>query len=75
MASSAALQERYDREVQRQARSVTTETDGPAGTNGVSDVAGRGEEPVAEGANDGQEQVIFRVWRVRLFVRLYTVYV
>ncbi|XP_028266583.1 GRIP1-associated protein 1 isoform X3 [Parambassis ranga] len=48
-----ALQEHYDREVQRQAQSAT---DGPAGTNGVSDVTGRGEEPAAEGANVRQEQ-------------------
>lgn len=52
--SPAALQERYDKEIQ----SVTTETDGTASANGVSDVTGRGEEPAAEGANDGLEQVI-----------------
>lgn len=55
-----ALQERYDRELQRQAvaqddQSATTETDGPSSANGVSDVTGRGEEP-AEAANDRPEQ-------------------
>nr|XP_046251597.1 GRIP1-associated protein 1 isoform X4 [Scatophagus argus] len=49
-----ALQERCDRELQ----GVTTETDGLASANGVSDVTGRGEEPAAEGANDSLEQVI-----------------
>uniref|UniRef100_A0A671TZY4 GRIP1 associated protein 1 n=1 Tax=Sparus aurata TaxID=8175 RepID=A0A671TZY4_SPAAU len=48
-----ALQERFDKELQ----SATTETDGSAGANGVSDVTGRGEEPAAEGANDRLEQV------------------
>ncbi|XP_054465589.1 GRIP1-associated protein 1 isoform X3 [Anoplopoma fimbria] len=47
-----ALQERYDKTNQ----SVTTETDGSAGANGVSDVTGRGEEPAAEGANERLEQ-------------------
>uniref|UniRef100_A0A671U2Y5 GRIP1 associated protein 1 n=1 Tax=Sparus aurata TaxID=8175 RepID=A0A671U2Y5_SPAAU len=47
-----ALQERFDKELQ----SATTETDGSAGANGVSDVTGRGEEPAAEGANDRLEQ-------------------
>nr|XP_046251599.1 GRIP1-associated protein 1 isoform X5 [Scatophagus argus] len=47
-----ALQERCDRELQ----GVTTETDGLASANGVSDVTGRGEEPAAEGANDSLEQ-------------------
>ncbi|XP_044066169.1 GRIP1-associated protein 1 isoform X2 [Siniperca chuatsi] len=54
-----ALQERYDKELQRQAQgnqSATTETDGSASANGVSDVTGRGEEPAAEGANDRLEQ-------------------
>ncbi|XP_035512179.1 GRIP1-associated protein 1 [Morone saxatilis] len=57
-----ALQDRYDRELQRQVvaqgnQSATTETDGgSAGANGVSDVTGRGEEPAAEGANDRPEQ-------------------
>ncbi|XP_075932471.1 GRIP1-associated protein 1 isoform X3 [Anarhichas minor] len=46
------LQERYDKSNQ----SVTTETDGSAGANGVSDVTGRGAEPAAEGANERLEQ-------------------
>ncbi|XP_068588190.1 GRIP1-associated protein 1 isoform X1 [Cebidichthys violaceus] len=46
------LQERYDKANQ----SVTTETDGSAGANGVSDVTGRGAEPAAEGANERLEQ-------------------
>ncbi|XP_070787186.1 GRIP1-associated protein 1-like, partial [Enoplosus armatus] len=55
------LQERYDKELQRQAvaqgnQSATTETDGSASANGVSDVIGRGEEPTAEGTNDRLEQ-------------------
>lgn len=55
------LQERYDKEVQRQAvahsnQSATTETEGSADANGVSDVTGRGEEPAAEGANERLEQ-------------------
>ncbi|XP_039655870.1 GRIP1-associated protein 1 isoform X1 [Perca fluviatilis] len=49
-----ALQERYDKELQRQAvaqgnQSATTETDGSAGANGVSDVT-------AEGTNERLEQ-------------------
>ncbi|KAM7405384.1 hypothetical protein PAMP_012651 [Pampus punctatissimus] len=56
-----ALQERYDKELQRQAvaqgnQSATTETDGSASANGVSDVTGRGEEPATEGTNERQEQ-------------------
>ncbi|XP_028438465.1 uncharacterized protein LOC114558600 [Perca flavescens] len=56
-----ALQERYDKELQKQAvaqgnQSATTETDGSAGANGVSDVTGRGEEPAAEGTNERLEQ-------------------
>ncbi|XP_073326917.1 GRIP1-associated protein 1 isoform X2 [Pagrus major] len=47
-----ALQERFDKELQNS----TTETDGSASANGVSDVTGRGEEPAAEGANDRLEQ-------------------
>ncbi|XP_070695973.1 GRIP1-associated protein 1 isoform X1 [Pempheris klunzingeri] len=56
------LQERYDRELQRQAavaqgnQSSTTETDGAASANGVSDVTGRGEEPAAEGAGPEQTE-------------------
>ncbi|XP_076596430.1 GRIP1-associated protein 1 isoform X2 [Chaetodon auriga] len=50
-----ALQERFDKELQRQAV-ATTETDGSAGANGVSDVTGRGEGPAAEAANDRLEQ-------------------
>ncbi|KAK9514693.1 hypothetical protein VZT92_025389 [Zoarces viviparus] len=46
------LQERYDKSNQ----SVTTETGGSAGANGVSDVTGRGAEPAAEGANERLEQ-------------------
>ncbi|XP_078110214.1 GRIP1-associated protein 1 isoform X3 [Sander vitreus] len=53
-----ALQERYDKELQRQAgnQSAITETDGSAGANRVSDVTGRGEEPAAEGTNERLEQ-------------------
>ncbi|KAM6982522.1 GRIP1-associated protein 1 isoform 3-T4 [Tautogolabrus adspersus] len=53
-----ALQEHYDKELQRQAAAhgASTETDGSAGANGVSDVTGRGEEPAAEGTNDRTEQ-------------------
>ncbi|XP_038578565.1 GRIP1-associated protein 1 isoform X2 [Micropterus salmoides] len=55
------LQERYDKDVQRQAvaqgnQSATTETEESADANGVSDVTGRGEEPAAEGANERLEQ-------------------
>lgn len=52
--SPAALQEHHD----KQNQSVTTETEGATGMNGVSDVTRRGEEPAAEGANDRVEQVI-----------------
>lgn len=52
--SPAALQEHHDKQIQ----SVTTETEGATGMNGVSDVTRRGEEPAAEGANDRVEQVI-----------------
>lgn len=52
--SLAALQEHYDKEIQR----VTTETEGATGMNGISDVTRRGEEPAAEGASDRAEQVI-----------------
>lgn len=56
-----ALQERYDKELQKQAvaqgnQGATTETDGSAGANGVSDVTGRGEESAAEGTNERLEQ-------------------
>ncbi|CAK6978778.1 GRIP1-associated protein 1%2C partial [Scomber scombrus] len=57
-----ALQDRFDKEHQRQAvaqgnqGAVATETDGSASANGVSDVTGRGEEPAAEGANERAEQ-------------------
>ncbi|XP_070824365.1 GRIP1-associated protein 1 isoform X3 [Chaetodon trifascialis] len=50
-----ALQERFDRELQRQA-AATAETDGSASANGVSDVTGRGEGAAAEAANDRLEQ-------------------
>ncbi|XP_053170913.1 GRIP1-associated protein 1, partial [Scomber japonicus] len=56
------LQERFDKEQQRQAvapgnqGAVATETDGSASANGVSDVTGKGEEPAAEGANERPEQ-------------------
>lgn len=54
--SPAALQERFDGELQRPPvahgdQSVATETDGPAGTNGVSDVAGGGARAGPEGTN------------------------
>ncbi|XP_013770676.1 GRIP1-associated protein 1 isoform X2 [Pundamilia nyererei] len=56
-----ALQERFDKELQRQAsvqgtHSATTETDGSAGTNGVSDVTGTGEESLPGGSNERLEQ-------------------
>lgn len=56
-----ALQERFDKELQRQAsvqgtQSATTETDGSAGTNGVSDVTGTGEESLPAGSNERLEQ-------------------
>lgn len=56
-----ALQERFDKELQRQAsvqgnQSATTEADGSAGTNGVSDVTGTGEESMPGGSNDRLEQ-------------------
>lgn len=56
-----ALQERFDKELQRQAsvqgtQSVTTETDRSAGTNGVSDVTGTGEESLPGGSNERLEQ-------------------
>ncbi|XP_078144177.1 GRIP1-associated protein 1 [Centroberyx gerrardi] len=56
-----ALQERYEQDLQRQMvapgnRGAATETDGPTGSNGVSDVTARGEEPAAEGANERLEQ-------------------
>uniref|UniRef100_A0A3Q2W7A2 GRIP1 associated protein 1 n=1 Tax=Haplochromis burtoni TaxID=8153 RepID=A0A3Q2W7A2_HAPBU len=56
-----ALQERFDKELQRQAsvqgtQSATTETDGSAGTNGVSDVTGTGAESLPGGSNERLEQ-------------------
>uniref|UniRef100_UPI0037E9C45D GRIP1-associated protein 1 isoform X3 n=1 Tax=Semicossyphus pulcher TaxID=241346 RepID=UPI0037E9C45D len=51
-----ALQEHYDKELQRQAGSATTETDGSASANGVSDVTGA--EPEGEGTNDRTEQTV-----------------
>lgn len=56
-----ALQERFDKELQRQAsvqgtQSATTETDRSAGTNGVSDVTGTGEESLPGGSNERLEQ-------------------
>ncbi|XP_061591657.1 GRIP1-associated protein 1 isoform X3 [Cololabis saira] len=56
-----ALQEHLDKELQRQAvahnnQSATTETDAPAGTNGVSSVTGGGEESAAEGTSERVEQ-------------------
>uniref|UniRef100_A0A665VK39 GRIP1 associated protein 1 n=1 Tax=Echeneis naucrates TaxID=173247 RepID=A0A665VK39_ECHNA len=38
-------------------QNATTETDGSAGPNGVSDVTGQGEEPAAEGTNERLENV------------------
>ncbi|KAM4563789.1 GRIP1-associated protein 1 isoform 2-T2 [Odontesthes bonariensis] len=54
-----ALQERFDKELQKQAlaqrnQGDATETDGTAGANGVSDVTGGDKE--AEGANENTEQ-------------------
>ncbi|XP_023208700.1 GRIP1-associated protein 1 isoform X1 [Xiphophorus maculatus] len=56
-----ALQERFDGELQRPPvahgdQSIATETDGPAGTNGVSDVAGGGAGAGPEGTNQREEQ-------------------
>ncbi|XP_015249452.1 PREDICTED: GRIP1-associated protein 1 isoform X2 [Cyprinodon variegatus] len=56
-----ALQENFDRELQRQAVShgnqrATTETDGSADTNGVSDVSAGGEDAAAEGTNQREGQ-------------------
>ncbi|XP_030589448.1 GRIP1-associated protein 1 isoform X2 [Archocentrus centrarchus] len=56
-----ALQERFDKELQRQAnvhgsQGAATETDGSAGTNGVSDVTGMGEESLPGGTNERLEQ-------------------
>ncbi|XP_049920392.1 GRIP1-associated protein 1 isoform X1 [Epinephelus moara] len=56
-----ALQERFDKELQRQAvaqgnQSATTETEESSSANGVSDVTGRGEEPAAEGTNERLDQ-------------------
>ncbi|XP_069033820.1 GRIP1-associated protein 1 isoform X2 [Embiotoca jacksoni] len=62
-----ALQERYDKELQRPAVAqgnqggATTETDGSAGANGVSDVTGKGEEPAAGGTNETLEQTEARL--------------
>ncbi|XP_014830514.1 PREDICTED: GRIP1-associated protein 1 isoform X3 [Poecilia mexicana] len=55
-----ALQERFDGELQRPPvahgdQSVATETDGPAGTNRVSDVAGGGAGAGPEGTNQREE--------------------
>uniref|UniRef100_A0A3B3VZ96 GRIP1-associated protein 1-like n=1 Tax=Poecilia latipinna TaxID=48699 RepID=A0A3B3VZ96_9TELE len=55
-----ALQERFDGELQRPPvahgdQSVATETDGPAGTNRVSDVAGGGMGAGPEGTNQREE--------------------
>jgi len=57
--SPAALQEHFDKELQKQAlahrnQGDATETDGTAGANGVSDVTGE----QAEGANENTEQVV-----------------
>uniref|UniRef100_A0A3B3X653 GRIP1 associated protein 1 n=1 Tax=Poecilia mexicana TaxID=48701 RepID=A0A3B3X653_9TELE len=57
-----ALQERFDGELQRPPvahgdQSVATETDGPAGTNRVSDVAGGGAGAGPEGTNQREELV------------------
>lgn len=73
--SPAALQERFDRELQRQVvaqgnQSTATETDGPANANGVSDATGRGEEQAAEGTNERLEQVIDRIIYVDLICSL-----
>ncbi|XP_033484521.1 GRIP1-associated protein 1 isoform X2 [Epinephelus lanceolatus] len=56
-----ALQERFDKELQRQAvaqgnQSATMETEESSSANGVSDVTGRGEEPAAEGTNERLDQ-------------------
>ncbi|KAL7399128.1 hypothetical protein ABVT39_020464 [Epinephelus coioides] len=56
-----ALQERFDKELQRQVvtqgnQSATTETEESSSANGVSDVTGRGEEPAAEGTNERLDQ-------------------
>ncbi|XP_038127157.1 GRIP1-associated protein 1 isoform X4 [Cyprinodon tularosa] len=56
-----AVQENFDRELQRQAVShgnqrATTETEGSADTNGVSDVSAGSEEAAAEGTNQREGQ-------------------
>lgn len=56
-----ALQERFDKELQRQTvsqgnQSATTETEESSSANGVSDVTGRREEPAAEGTNERLDQ-------------------
>ncbi|XP_043993763.1 GRIP1-associated protein 1 isoform X2 [Gambusia affinis] len=56
------LQERSDGELQKVPiahgdQSVATETDGPAGTNGVSDVAGGGVGAGPEGTKQREEQI------------------
>ncbi|XP_074536955.1 GRIP1-associated protein 1 isoform X4 [Halichoeres trimaculatus] len=62
-----ALQEHYDKELQRQA-GASTETDGAASANGVSDVTG-GEEPAAEGTNDRTEQTAAQLERTEKQLR------
>ncbi|XP_026187986.1 GRIP1-associated protein 1 isoform X2 [Mastacembelus armatus] len=57
-----ALQECHDKELQKQAitqgnQSATTETDGSASANGVSEVTGDGEEPAAKGTSERLEQM------------------
>lgn len=57
-----ALQEHYDKELQRQAvaqgnHGATAEPDGSASSGAVSDATGRGEEPAAEGTNERLEQM------------------
>ncbi|KAM9856081.1 GRIP1-associated protein 1 [Aulostomus maculatus] len=60
-----ALQEQYDKKLQRQAvahgNQSTAEVDGSASANGVSDVTGIGEEPLAQGANQRLEQTSARL--------------
>ncbi|XP_068191126.1 GRIP1-associated protein 1 isoform X1 [Antennarius striatus] len=53
-AENSALQKKI--KALQELQSVTTETDGSASANGVSDVPGKGEEPAVEAANEKPEQ-------------------
>lgn len=57
----AALQERLDKEIQRQAvaQGASTETDGPASANDVSGVPGSEQDGGSEGTKESRGQVMF----------------